>query len=369
MKVRMVVPSLVAGGMEMNVIHLCAELASMGHDVRIVSLDGSAPLDQYAKRLNVLVDHVSVRGWRSLCFPSLLSKYFAREAPDVVHSHQGAWPRALVAAVIARVPARVHTMHGFHEAEATKQTWIERAAVPFTSRIATVSDQLSRHATEILWASPRMVSAVTNGVPVEIRESAGCGSREQFGFDETNQIVVTAGRLVPVKAHVLLIQSFADVVRRVPTARLLIVGEGPERESMERTIAGLGLRDSVLLAGHRDDVGCILQACDVFCLPSFSEGLSISLLEAMASGLPVVATAVGSTPRVVTPETGRLVPPADQDALSQALVSLLTDPALRAKMSDAARARVREHYSISRSAVQHLAVYESALSGSRGRRH
>jgi glycosyltransferase involved in cell wall biosynthesis len=365
MRIRMVVPSLVAGGMEMSVIQLCAEFAEQGHDVRIVSLDGVAALDQYAQQMHVSVDHVNVRGLRSLLLPSSLSRYFAREAVDVVHSHNGAWSRALAAAVFAGVPARVHTMHGFHEREAEKLKWMERAAVPMTSAIAVVSEELSRHAKNTLWASPYVISAVTNGVPVNVTERDDCSARERFGFDATHRIVVTAGRLVPVKAHAVLIDAFANVVEQVPEARLIIVGEGPEREALERAIAERRLQGVVLLTGHRSDVGCVLRACDVFCLPSHSEGLSISLLEAMASGLPVVATAVGSTPDVVTPETGLLVPPANPAALAKALVSLLTQPERRAAMSDAAKARVRDHYSISRTATQYLALYQSALARTR----
>ncbi|MES3034540.1 MAG: glycosyltransferase [Gemmatimonadota bacterium] len=360
MKIHLVLPGLYVGGMERLVIHLAVVMRRRGHDVRIVSLDGDGPLDAHAQELDVRVDHVPSRGWRTLVGASPLSRYFERERPDIVHSHAGSWARAVTAARQAGVRGRVQTLHGFHEKSVLKMRWIDRALMPLTPAVVAVSEELRVHMVRELWTSDARIGYVRNGVlqppapPVPL-------DRTTIGLHDDEVVTMVVGRLVPVKALDVLLTAFATVSRADARARLVIVGEGPERAALEAQRDALGLQRVVSLLGTRNDVPALLASADVFCLPSHSEGLSISLLEAMAGGLPVVATAVGSTPEVVTPEVGLLVPPGQPDLLAAALQSLHADASRRERMGAAAAERVRERYSVEATADAYLQLYESLL--------
>ena len=149
----------------------------------------------------------------------------------------------------------------------------------------------------------------------------------------------------------------------------MIVGDGPERARLEAEIRRLGLEGAVVLAGDRDDVAAMLARADVFVLSSTSEGLPLSILEAMAAGLPVVASSVGGVPEAVEDgETGLLVPPRDPVRLAAALERLLVDPALRRRLGSNGRERVRQHFGLEAFQQAHVAVYRRELARREGAR-
>ncbi len=360
MKIRLVLPGLYVGGMERLVIHLAVVMRRRGHDVRVVSLDGPGPLDAHAEELDVAVDHVSSRGWRTLVQASPLSEYLQRERPDIVHSHAGSWARAVAAARIAGVRGRVQTLHGFHEKDVLKMRWIDRALMPLTPAVVAVSEELRVHAVRELWTSDRRIGYIRNGVLQPPAQPAPL-DRTAIGLGHEHVVTMVVGRLVPVKALDVLLTAFAAVSKSEANARLVIVGDGPERAALEAQREALGLQSVVTLLGSRNDVPSLLAAADLFCLPSHSEGLSISLLEAMAGGLPVVATSVGSTPEVVTPDVGLLVPPGQPAPLAAALQALIADPSRRQRMGVASAERVRAHYSVDTTADAYLQLYARLL--------
>ncbi len=142
-------------------------------------------------------------------------------------------------------------------------------------------------------------------------------------------VAVTVGRLDPVKDYPGLVHAFASVVSQSPGARLVIIGDGPERDAITRAIAERRLEDAVVLAGHREDVRRLLAAGDVFVNSSAFEGVSLTILEGMAARLPVVATRVGGTPEIVGAGAGVLVPARDPAALATALLALVRDDGMR----------------------------------------
>ena len=163
------------------------------------------------------------------------------------------------------------------------------------------------------------------------------------------------GRLAAVKGVPVLFQAFADVLQAHPDATLTLIGDGPERVGLEAEAAHLGLADKVRFSGYQsqDAVAGALARADIFVLPSFAEGVPVVLMEAMATGLPVVATAVGGVSELVDHrESGLLVPPGDKQALAQALTGLLDDPALRADMGRAGRAKVTAEFDSQREAAK-----------------
>jgi glycosyltransferase involved in cell wall biosynthesis len=173
-------------------------------------------------------------------------------------------------------------------------------------------------------------------------------------------VVGTIGRLDPVKDQTGLIAAFAGLARSETSAVVAIVGEGPSRAALEGEIGERGLADRVRLLGERRDIPALLRAFDVFVLPSRAEGMSNTILEAMATGLPVIATDVGGNPELVEPEmTGCLVPSGNPQALETALRTYVADPHLRSLQGKAGRERVLQHFSLERMAQAHRGLYTS----------
>lgn len=182
-------------------------------------------------------------------------------------------------------------------------------------------------------------------VPAEARDEM----RASLGLDETSLVVGVIGNVIPRKGHLHLVRALPEILQSVPQARLLVVGarmDAPYTELVEAAAAELGVADQILWTGHREDVPELMTAMDVCTLASLEESLPLVLLEAMAAGLPVVSTAVGGIPEcVLDGQTGLLVPPANSQALAEALLQLLTDPVRRQQYGDAGRQRVRESFS------------------------
>jgi len=175
-------------------------------------------------------------------------------------------------------------------------------------------------------------------------------------------IIGTACRLVPAKALDHLLEAFAPLAGEFPSARLEIAGHGPLRESLERRIAELGLGQRASLLGWRNDIGRTMRGWTIYAQPSLDEGCPIAVLDAMAVGLPIAATAAGGTPELVDDErTALLVPVADPPALSRALRRLLADAELRTRLGDAAHRDARERFSETRMAAAVVAVYREVL--------
>jgi glycosyltransferase involved in cell wall biosynthesis len=187
---------------------------------------------------------------------------------------------------------------------------------------------------------------------------------ETFWLPHNAPVIGNVGALVPHKGQRHLIDAAAQVVQDVPDARFVILGEGELHHALEKQIVEHGLEKHVLLAGFRQDVLSLLKGFDIFTMPSVTEGLGTSLLDAMACEKPIVATCVGGIPEVVIDgETGLLAPPKDPDMLAEALVRLLQDREMAARMAAAGLARVRESFTVERMVEETLAVYER-LAGS-----
>jgi glycosyltransferase involved in cell wall biosynthesis len=181
-------------------------------------------------------------------------------------------------------------------------------------------------------------------------------------LDDAQFTIGTVGRLDPVKDHETLLRAFAALARRDERARLIIVGEGPTRSRIEAAIRTLRIDDRVQLCGERHDVSDVLKAFDVFTLTSIAEGISNTILEAMASGLPVVATRVGGNSELVDPgESGQLVAAQDAPALTAAFQLYLNDPILRGERGRHGRQRAEDKFSLDRMAERYAELYGNVM--------
>lgn len=194
---------------------------------------------------------------------------------------------------------------------------------------------------------------------VQVAENSG---RSEFSGTTAGSVIGTAGRLVPIKGLTYLVRALASLRDEVPDIRLEIAGSGPEREPLEKEVHSLRLTDHVTFLGWQRDLEAVMPRWDVFVLPSLEEGFGMAALEAMAAGLPVVATAVGGVPELVEDgRTGWLVPPADSDALAGRLRTLLLHPELRRALGAAGRTRARQHFSMDQMVARIAEIYDRIL--------
>ena len=296
-----------------------------------------------------------------------LVPYLRRAHPDIVNVHfvtaQSFYWMLLRPIFGFRVVLSVHGSDLARPANA-----LDRALVPKLLRAAdavtVVSDPLAARVVELTGGEGPVPVVIPNGVDLSFWSPAG---REIADTDQPT--VVAVGRLHPVKGHDVLIRAMDRVRREVPAARLRLIGEGPARAETEALVRELGLEACVELVGEQsaDAVRDELRQAAVFALPSRSEGMPISLIEAMATGCPAVATRVGGVPGVLADGAGLLVPPEDPDALADALIHLLSSGAAREAYADRARSRAQV-YAWSASADAYEATLEGSVSKDRSRR-
>lgn len=236
---------------------------------------------------------------------------------------------------------------------------------PIVQRMVAVSELTRRFCIEVEGMRAEKLLVIPNGVDTAVyaaaRESTDPRAvRAELGLAPDDLLLLTAARLHPQKGHMHLLAAAKRILAVHPRATFVFAGEGDLRPQIQAAIAAAGLGDRVLLLGRRDDVPCLLAAADLFILPSISEGMPNVVLEAMAAGTPVVATAVdGTRELIVDGHTGRLVPPADPERLAEAVISLLNDPAERAALA----ARARDHVQVAHAEPAMHARLEELIQG------
>ena len=302
LRVEMVLPSLVPAGMEVVTLNLAKALVRRGHDVGIICIEEEGSLADQARAAGVEVRLIQTPGLWPNVVPSVLAPALRQRDPDVVHIHSGAWLKAARAARAVGVPRVVHTFHGLHERDRFRIRLVMRAGARLTDWVVAVSDPLRGYLIDRLGLPEHKTLTVLNGVDTE-RFAPGHGtSAFRQEIQAGNRLLLgMVARFDPVKDHASLVEAFAQVRRNREDVALVLIGDGPEREIIRELVAHLGLTHDVLFAGDRTDMPEVYRALDVFVLSSHAEGTSMSILEAMASGLPIVATDVGGTPHLLGP--------------------------------------------------------------------
>lgn len=313
--------------------------------------------------------------------PSLyfrLWRLFRSLQPDIVHTRNLATLEAQLPAFLAGVRYRIHGEHGrdVHDLDnmSRKYRLLRAAFRPLVQRYIPLSRDLQHYLVNDVGVAARKIVPICNGVDADLFRAASDRVDRRtllpHGFGDGDALVIgTVGRLEAVKDQVTLARAFIELASSHPAdrrrLRLVIVGDGSLREKVESEIAGAGLEDQVWFPGKRDDIPQLLRSFDVFVLPSLGEGISNTILEAMATGLPVVATDVGGNGELVrVGDTGFLVPRADPVAMAEALGRYLEDSALRVAHGRSARERVEQEFSIDRMVDRYTRVYDGLLGGS-----
>jgi glycosyltransferase involved in cell wall biosynthesis len=359
-RVLLVVTLAETGGAQTYVTSLLPAVAEVFDTT--VAAHGPGPVADVARAAGVsFVELRHVRRplspWRDPLGLLELVALMRRVRPHVVHANSAkAGVLARLAAAVTRVPIRIYTVHGWaflaHEGIASAlYRWAERAVRPLTTVAVCVAESEKRAGIAARVCDPETTVVIRNGVDSAATPLA----------DTRNEPprLVWVGRLQAPKDPLTLVHALG--LLRTPV-EADFVGDGPFRRAVELELERLGLDASVRVLGDRRDVASLLARSDVFVLASRSEGLPLSILEAMAAGLPVVASRVGGVPElVVDGQTGLLVPAGDPERLAGAVGWLLADAALRRRLGEAGRARVREHFDLDSVRRAHLDLYRREL--------
>ena len=349
LRVMHVLNTLQTGGAEYLVLNVAKSFDRRRFDMLVCSLGGDGEIGDELRKLGIPVFVLNRReGIDPLLVPKLV-RLLRKERVKMVHTHNVApW---LYAGMAARLSfARVcHTEHSNLFADQKALRRVERLLGKITKAVICDGDDVRRQLVDEQHLSPRNVVTIHNGVDTGLyaRPADRAAGRTALGLAEDTPVVATVARLEPVKDQASLLRAFEKVGAALPEARLVLVGDGSLRQALEEQARRPGLQGRVIFLGRRANIAELLPLFDVFALTSTSEGLPLTVLEAMAAGLPCVATSVGAIPEaVIEGQTGLLVAPGDSDALTVALSKLLRDPGLRRKMGQEGQKRARAHFDL-----------------------
>ena len=366
------------GGLENGVVNLINGLPRSAWRHGIVSLtEASREFCRRIERDDVEVIALHKREGHGFALYPKLYSLLRKLRPAIVHTRNLAALEATVPAAAALVPVRIHGEHGrdVHDLDGSNRTHqlIRRAFKPFVHRWVALSRDLEDYLRRRIGVSARRILQIHNGVDTT-RFAAAASARPPVRppiagspFSSPDLwLVGTVGRMQAVKDQVNLARAFVRAVRLAPESnkrlRLVLVGDGPLRAECEAILRDAGVAHLAWLAGERADVPDIMRGLDCFVLPSLAEGISNTILEAMASGLPVIATRVGGNAELVEDGmTGRLVPAADSEALAREIIGYYGDPPLARRHGWAGRQLVERSFSIDRMVARYHRLYESEL--------
>jgi len=356
MRIVEVVLSLDIGGQERLVLRMAQAFHERGHDVHVVTLTGGGTLRNELGPIPVH-DVIRKNGFDPTLY-SRLWRLFRELRPDVVHTHN-AVPLiyAAPAARLARVGRTVHSKHG-HIDYSKSSLQLSRGATKFVDHFVAVSKDTAGTAERNERPGSKRLSVIEKGIPLAKfapDQAARFAIRDELGIPRDALVVGSVGRLVEEKDYPLLVRAMAPLLGE--RVRLVIAGEGIVRAQIEAAITP-EIRPFVTLTGARRDVSRVLCAFDVYVSSSRAEGLPLALAEAMATHLPIVATAVGGVPDIVPPQIGILVPHGDPAVLRAAIKRLLDDPGERASMGEAARAYALGRFAEERMLARYLKLYD-----------
>ncbi|MBK7814113.1 MAG: TIGR03088 family PEP-CTERM/XrtA system glycosyltransferase [Rhodocyclaceae bacterium] len=360
------------GGLENGVVNLINRMPAEAYRHAVLALTEVTDFRRRIARDDVeFISLAKPPGHLWWLYPRLF-RLFRQLRPAIVHSRNLAALEVAVPAWAAGVPVRIHGEHGrdVGDLEGLNKTyqWLRRLYNPFVTHFIALSRDLENYLLDPVGIARRKVVQIYNGVDAERFHPAdglpiidGCPFRRPQHW-----LVGTVGRMQTVKDQTLLARAFVRALAREPALRqrlrLVMVGEGPLRAQAQEMLDAAGVADLAWLPGERHDVPDIVRGLDCFVLPSLAEGISNTILEAMASGLPVIATRVGGNPELVLEgETGRLVPVGDVEALASALIDDAHAPEADRAAGLAGRWQVERRFSMDSMVAAYRGLYDELL--------
>lgn len=361
------------GGLENGIVNLINHMPAEAYRHAVLALTEVTDFKLRIQRTDVEFYALNKPPGQGIWQYPTLFRLFRQLRPHIVHSRNLAALEVQVPAWAAGVPVRIHGEHGrdVGDLDGSNVTYqrMRRVYKPFVHRYIALSRDLDDYLVQKVHVPPSRITQAYNGVDTDRFCPAPDGPQAIDGcpFDPVRHwLVGTVGRMQTVKDQTLLAQAFVQAVHKDPALkqrlRLVMVGEGPLRAKAQGILEAAGVADLAWLPGERSDVADIMRGLHAFALPSLAEGISNTILEAMASGLPVIATAVGGNADLVQqPDTGVIVPAADAAAMAQQLLAFANDPERSRAMGMAGRQRVLSTFSMQAMVSTYQGVYDQHL--------
>ena len=357
------------GGLENGVVNLINRMPVDAYRHAVIALTEVTDFRHRVTRDVEIIALAKPPGHGFALYPTLF-RIFRRLRPAIVHTRNLASLEAAVPAFAAGVPVRIHGEHGRDEGDlrgdSRKHQWLRRAHRPFVTHYVALSRDLRDYLHARIGVPAARISHIHNGVDTE-RFAPPAGPRvlaagDPFVGPEVWR-VGSVGRMQAVKDPLNLVDAFLRARELRPglrdRMRLIMVGDGPLREKAQARLAAAGATAHAWLPGSRDDIPAVLSSLDCFVLPSRAEGISNTILEAMASEVPVVATDVGGNAELVVDGiTGALVPPGDAEALAEAIARLADDPDAARRAGEAGGTRARAEFSLDAMVARYRGLYD-----------
>ena len=365
------VDGLGQGGLENGLVNLIERLDPERFEHVVCAIRQLGPSADRLPKDRVRVMCLEMKSADSTLQVGTLARSIRDAQPDIVHSRNWGAIEAVIGGRLARIRAVVHSEHGLEADAGAKEPWrrrvFRRFAFEMAHRVVSVSYQLRDLHARRTGFSAKRISVIHNGVDGRRFSSdaeARVQVRRELGISPDEFCIGSVGNLLPVKDHRTLLEAFDRIARTAPDCRLVLFGEGSERARLEAFAdAHPEWRKRVSFLGSSSRIAEMLNALDVYVLPSISEGICNSLLEAMANGLPVVATATGGNPEVIVDgESGALVPVGDAERLAKKLLELHAAKDLRVQLGQRALRRVAESFSMDSMVRNYAQMYESLVS-------
>ena len=361
------------GGLENGVVNLINHMPADRYRHAVLALSQVTDFRQRVTHEGVPMFALNKAPGHGVWLYPKLFRLFRQLRPAIVHTRNLAALEAGVPAWAAGVAVRVHGEHGFEgrdlAAGATRYDRLRRLYRPFVSHYVALSPELAGYLADAVHVKRDRLSQFFNGVDTD-RFSPAPGPRPAIVgcpfLTGEHWLIGTVGRMQPVKDPLTLARAFVRALELAPALsrrlRLVLVGNGPVRAQALEVLQTAGADSISWLPGERSDIPDLMRGLDCFVLPSRSEGISNVILEAMASGLPIVATAVGGNVDLLTHgRTGEIVPPCDPEAMAHALLRLASDPGRSAAMGRAARAEAEARFSLRSMVASYQGLYDRLL--------
>jgi glycosyltransferase involved in cell wall biosynthesis len=365
-KVMQIIPMLSPGGAERVAVHIARGLNRRRYEPLLISFSGrvGCDLDYMLEEAGIEVRYLGKHPGFDYRVYGRLDSVLKECQPDVIHTHLHVLRYALPSMLLRKRVAMVHTVHNLAEREIEPRArLIQRYALTHGVEPVAVAEEVAGSLSKLYGV--RRCRVIPNCIPTDLYANPGIPRKEwraKQGFQDSDVLFVCVARFAPQKNHALLLKSFAQSAVSDPRAHLVLVGEGDLRANLEEQVSTLDLAGKVHFLGLRSDIPDVLSAMDVFVLSSDYEGNPLSVLEAMASGLPIVSTAVGGVPNLFEAgKEGFLLPAGDLQGLARSMNSLLKYEAVRRSMGAAASNRAKTNFDVANMVRAYEEVYEDQL--------
>lgn len=356
-----VVLSLEIGGMETVIANLSRNIDHDLYRLLIICVSTIGPIGYELRNKGIkIIELPKMPRIISFLYPKSLINILRAEKVDVLHCHSGCWYKAAIAGKFAGVKGIIYTEHGRQVPDYKSTIFFDRAVSKITDYVVPVSLDLSNYLKKVVKIDLRKIHEIKNGIDTDYFSPMGKDKEflEELGITDNALIIGNIARLALVKDHIALIKAFALTEKHCPDIRLLIVGDGSERANLENLVTELTISDKIAFLGFRRDIKKILALFDLFVLSSISEGISITILEAMACGKPVIATDVGGNSEILTEGvSGFLVPPKDIKAMAEKIEFFYNNRKHGKIFGQKGREHVIRNFSVQEMTVQYEKLY------------